>query len=155
VLYLFEIQLERSARRRGLGKHLMRIVEVVAKRTSMGWVMLTVFNENRSARKLYIEKLGYMVDETSPARLGKRGEHFQYEILSKCLLKHARHVRLRRSLPLHIAADEEDKAKKRMTDDLDERKKQQEKQLLAILDQRKQDGKGTAGGTAAGGGGGD
>lgn len=159
VLYLFEIQLERSIRRRGLGKHLMRMVEIIAKRTNMGWVMLTVFNENMSARKMYINSLGYVVDETSPSRLGKRGEHFQYEILSKCLIKHARHVRLRRSIPLHVAAEEEEKAKKRMEEDLANKRKEQEEAVLKAIELKKErDAKGTGAGsdagTAAGGGGG-
>lgn len=146
VLYLFEIQLERSARRRGVGKHLMRMVEVIAKRTGMGWVMLTVFNENVSARKLYMNKLGYRVDETSPSRVGKRGEHFQYEILSKCLLKHMRHVKMGRSIPLHVAAGEEEKARKRMADDIEKVRKQQEEQVLKALEQQKAGGAGAAGG---------
>jgi GNAT superfamily N-acetyltransferase len=46
VLYVYEIQLEDDVRRRGLGKHMMRTLELLAFKADMRKIMLTVFKHN-------------------------------------------------------------------------------------------------------------
>lgn len=84
VLYVYELHLVESARRKGLGKRLMQLMELIAIKESMRWVMLTVFKENESAQAFYTDKLKYAVDEISPGRTSVARE-FTYDILSKCV----------------------------------------------------------------------
>lgn len=78
VLYVYEIQVANSARKKGIGKRLMALLEQMAKAHEMDKILLTVFKRNKSAMDFYKRKLGYVVDETSP-------QHEDYEILSKLL----------------------------------------------------------------------
>mmetsp|Transcript_22259 Transcript_22259/g.65946 ORF Transcript_22259/g.65946 Transcript_22259/m.65946 type:complete len:267 (-) Transcript_22259:575-1375(-) len=80
VLYLFEIQVHASAQRCGMGRRLMSLMEIVALRIGMRKVMLTVFKSNKSAMGFYLEKMKYVVDDSSPSKFG---EDADYEILSK------------------------------------------------------------------------
>lgn len=75
-MYIYEIQIEGKAQGRGLGKSLMHMVEVIAERLGLYGVMLTVFNQNIAARKMY-SAMGYSTDESSP------GLESGYQILSK------------------------------------------------------------------------
>lgn len=79
VLYLYEIQIDSSLQRNGLGKRLMDIIERIAQEMKMRKVVLTVFKHNQNAMRFY-ERLNYMIDDTSPSQFG---EHADYEILSK------------------------------------------------------------------------
>ncbi|XP_059612027.1 N-alpha-acetyltransferase 40 [Phlebotomus argentipes] len=78
VLYCYEAQLEESARRKGLGSHMMRILECAAAQWHMEKVVLTVLKNNPSGMNFF-RKIGYSTDETSPGR----EESAPYEILSK------------------------------------------------------------------------
>lgn len=80
VLYVYEIQVSSRARRSGLGRRLMTILELVARQVGLTKTMLTVFKQNEQAWKFYTEKLKYKVDEISPSNYG---EDVDYEILSK------------------------------------------------------------------------
>ena len=80
TLYLLELQLTEQTRGKGLGKFLMEAVEDVAHKQRMQCVMLTVFKANVGAVRLY-EKLGYVVDESSPSQCGVPDS--SYEIMSK------------------------------------------------------------------------
>lgn len=42
MLYVYDIQLEPEAQRKGLGKFMMQLMELIARRAQMEWVMLTV-----------------------------------------------------------------------------------------------------------------
>jgi ribosomal protein S18 acetylase RimI-like enzyme len=66
VLYVFEIQLIPAFRRKGLGKHLTGLLELVAWQTGMEWCMLTCLKENVAAVNFYT-KLKYEIDETDPS----------------------------------------------------------------------------------------
>lgn len=57
--------MEAAAQGRGLGAHLIRVLELLAFRAGLPRVMLTVFHENAGALALY-RKLGYVTDESSP-----------------------------------------------------------------------------------------
>lgn len=71
-----------SVQRRGLGGKMMEVVEGIAKKCQMNKMKLTVFKTNTSALNFYIDKLGYVIDPSSPSKW-KRDEC--YEILSKKL----------------------------------------------------------------------
>jgi len=75
VLYLYEIQLEEKACRRGFGTKMMTVVENIAARTRMSKVVLTVLMNNEAAMQFY-RKLGYTNNE-------KLGSAYPYRILSK------------------------------------------------------------------------
>jgi len=81
VLYVYEIQLKNEVRRRGLGKHMMRTLELLAFKADMRKIMLTVFKHNPGAKKFFGEALGYETDETSP--VDDMVEQFDYDILSR------------------------------------------------------------------------
>jgi len=88
VLYCYEIQLCEEVRRKGLGKFLMQILELIAFKTSMEKVMLTVFRHNVASQEFFVNKLKYSVDETSPVLsvedlVFDDLEGVSYEILSK------------------------------------------------------------------------
>lgn len=57
VLYCYEIQLEKETRRKGLGKFLMQILELLAHKTHMTKVMLTVLTNNNNAEEFFVEAL--------------------------------------------------------------------------------------------------
>ncbi len=87
VLYIYELQLSPLAQRRGVGKHLMQLAELVARRAGMQWVMLTVLKNNAGALDFYTRKMRYAVDASSPSACGQ--DDAAYEILSKCVSKAA------------------------------------------------------------------
>lgn len=80
VLYCYELQLKYSARRQGLGKFMMQILELIAFSNSMRKVVLTVLKGNREAMDFFTS-LNYELDDTSP--LDDAFETYSYVILSK------------------------------------------------------------------------
>jgi ribosomal protein S18 acetylase RimI-like enzyme len=72
VLYIYEVHLGLNLRGTGLGKHLIRVSEQIARATQMQKVMLSVFTANSNAESFY-RALGYDVDETSPPPRRLRG----------------------------------------------------------------------------------
>jgi len=78
TLYCYEIQLDTSVQRKGLGKHLMKLLEALARLHKYDWVILTVFKTNTNAIIFY-KSLGFQIDEISPSACG---ESAPYEILS-------------------------------------------------------------------------
>lgn len=78
VAYVYELQLEGAAHRRGLGRFLMQVTELMAAKMGMRRVMLTVLVANAAARGLY-GALGYAEDDSSPE------DDCGYMILSKRL----------------------------------------------------------------------
>lgn len=81
VLYVFELQMAPSMQRRGLGKFLMQLLLLVARKFAIELVVLTVFKSNGAALAFYREKMGFVIDETSPSACGDPSQ--SYEILSK------------------------------------------------------------------------
>ncbi|KAJ0055851.1 hypothetical protein NL108_013818, partial [Boleophthalmus pectinirostris] len=57
VLYCYEVQLESRVRRKGLGKFLIQILQLIANSTQMKKVMLTVFKHNLGAYQFFREAL--------------------------------------------------------------------------------------------------
>lgn len=80
VMYVYEVQVEKSIQSKGMGKFLMKFLELIGRKAGLDALMLTVFCENEGARKLYKNVLGFVVDEDSP------GEEHGYEILIKKFL---------------------------------------------------------------------
>lgn len=84
VLYCYEVQVMNDVRRKGVGKFLMQILEMVAHKTQMLKVMLTVFQENNLANDFFTKKLKYILDETTPEIFDPMNQDdYDYEILSK------------------------------------------------------------------------
>ncbi|KAL8947709.1 MAG: hypothetical protein Q9222_006033 [Ikaeria aurantiellina] len=87
AIYCYEVHLSPQLQRKGIGKHLMSLMEEVGRRVGVEKSMLTVFVENQSALNFY-ENLGYSRDENSPeARTLRNGKVKMpsYVILSKSL----------------------------------------------------------------------
>jgi len=89
VLYCYEIQLLKEVRRKGLGKFLMQILEMMAFKTSMHKVLLTVFKSNAESMTFFKDKLKYSIDETSPQESVAEQifDDYTYEILGKIIKK--------------------------------------------------------------------
>lgn len=87
VLYIYEIHLAESARGKGLGGFLMRMVENVAREAGVEKVMLTCFLSNENALAFY-HKLGFEVDACSPGDRRTRNKVVKadYVIMSKNML---------------------------------------------------------------------
>ncbi|CAL1540955.1 unnamed protein product [Lymnaea stagnalis] len=83
VLYCYEIQLCSDVRKKGLGKFMMQILELMANKYEMKSVMLTVFKHNNTAQEFFVNKLKYTVDEISPEQGIYDEEDYSYQILSK------------------------------------------------------------------------
>ncbi|OWZ05819.1 N-acetyltransferase [Phytophthora megakarya] len=81
VLYLYEVQLAAKVQRCGLGKLLMQLLQLVARKHGMELMVLTVFKTNEGAMRFYRERMGFEIDETSPSACGDETQ--DYEILSK------------------------------------------------------------------------
>ncbi|GAB5588400.1 hypothetical protein Unana1_03300 [Umbelopsis nana] len=87
VAYCYELQIDDSARGKGLGEHMMRLLEEIGMHWKMEKVMLTVFKANTKAYKFYTKKLGFELDEISPDKClrPRQARKFDYHILSKKL----------------------------------------------------------------------
>uniref|UniRef100_A0A8C7KFA5 N-alpha-acetyltransferase 40 n=1 Tax=Oncorhynchus kisutch TaxID=8019 RepID=A0A8C7KFA5_ONCKI len=84
----YEVQLESRVRRKGLGKFLIQILQLIANSIQMKKVMLTVFKHNHGAYQFFREALQFEIDDTSPSMSGCCGDDCTYEILSR-RTKHA------------------------------------------------------------------
>ncbi|KAG6336938.1 hypothetical protein ID866_2132 [Astraeus odoratus] len=65
VIYCYELQVSKHARRCGLGKLLTQHLSDIGAKWNMEKVMLTVFKANQSALAFYTS-VGFSIDETSP-----------------------------------------------------------------------------------------
>ncbi|KAJ4961921.1 hypothetical protein NE237_021831 [Protea cynaroides] len=84
VLYVYELQLEPRVQGRGLGKFLMQLIELIARKNHMGAVMLTVQKTNSLAMNFYMSKLRYVISTISPSQVDPLiGAEKSYEILCK------------------------------------------------------------------------
>eukprot|EP00949_MAST-11_sp_MAST-11-sp1_P000205 g205.t1 len=84
VLYVYDLQTLKAYQSLGIGKHLMRLCELVGRKQGMDWVMLTVFKANEGAMRFYMDRMKYGIDETSPS-MCYADDQSSYQILSKCL----------------------------------------------------------------------
>jgi len=74
--FSYELQIDEKYQNKGLGEHLMKCLEKLAKLWQMERVVLTVLTNNDGALRFY-KRLGYTVDETSP------DDEPSYQIFSK------------------------------------------------------------------------
>eukprot|EP00741_Cyanophora_paradoxa_P023132 tig00021569_g22342.t1 len=77
-LYVYEIQSEPRIQRKGLGRHFMSICELIARKSKLRAVHLTVFKDNNEAVNFYIKKMRYDISNHSPEE-----EECSYYILCK------------------------------------------------------------------------
>ncbi|XP_042462505.1 uncharacterized protein LOC122046068 isoform X2 [Zingiber officinale] len=76
--------LEACAQRKGLGKFLMQLIELIAHKNRMGAVMLTVQKANILAMSFYTSKLSYTISAISPSQIDPLiGSEKSYEIFCK------------------------------------------------------------------------
>uniref|UniRef100_A0A8D9A2G0 N-alpha-acetyltransferase 40 n=1 Tax=Cacopsylla melanoneura TaxID=428564 RepID=A0A8D9A2G0_9HEMI len=82
VLYCYELQLEKEVQRKGLGKFMMQVLELMAFKNNMSKVVLTTFKHNPDGLNFFYS-LNYSIDETSPEDDEGKSDDFCYFILSK------------------------------------------------------------------------
>lgn len=86
VLYIYELQVRSApwSRRKGMGKFLMMMSEMLAKNAKMHGIMLTVNHNNKPANAFY-RSCKYSVDEISPVKVNPMADEddYDYEIMSK------------------------------------------------------------------------
>ena len=84
-----QIQIDEEFQRKGLGKFMMQVLEMLAFKADMRKIMLTVLKHNDSAVKFFKALLKFEIDETNPAEDVQWNEKYNdieqidYEILSK------------------------------------------------------------------------
>uniref|UniRef100_A0A8C9VLC4 N-alpha-acetyltransferase 40 n=1 Tax=Scleropages formosus TaxID=113540 RepID=A0A8C9VLC4_SCLFO len=83
VIYCYELQLERQVQRKGLGKFLMQILQLIANRTEMRKVIVPVFRQNTGAYRFFREALQFDIDVYSPSTFSTYGNSSIHEILSR------------------------------------------------------------------------
>jgi len=83
VLYLYEIQMEKAIRRKGLGRFLVTVLTLMAKKYEMEKIVCTVFQHNHDSMKFFKETCRFEVDETSPDAMIDLDEPVCYQILCK------------------------------------------------------------------------
>ena len=86
VLYIYELQVKQEFQRHGLGRKLMTLMELMALKYSMTYVMLTVFKLNVTAMTFYLNKMRYSIADQSPSKFVTDEDESQtvdYEILWK------------------------------------------------------------------------
>jgi len=65
VVYCYELQVSRTARRLGLGRSIMSLLETIGSSTGMKKIMLTTFKDNAQALTFY-DSTGFEEDPSSP-----------------------------------------------------------------------------------------
>jgi len=89
VLYVYEIQIEEEFQKKGLGKFMMQVLEMLAFKADMRKIMLTVLKHNEIAAKFFKSHMKFEFDETNPTEDLQWNEKYtdveqlDYEILSK------------------------------------------------------------------------
>lgn len=66
ILYCYELQVESAIQRKGVGKHLMSILTLIAYKFKMVKILLTVFKNNSAGMNFYRNSLRFGRDESCP-----------------------------------------------------------------------------------------
>jgi len=82
VLFVYEIQLEECVRRKGLGKFIMKMLELMMIKTNLLRILLIVFKHNEIGNKFFKEALKYEINPASALDEDKV-DTFDYEVLSR------------------------------------------------------------------------
>ena len=81
VVNVHEIQIVSTYQRKGLGRFMMQVLEMLAFKADMRKIMLTVLKHNPDAEIFFKKTMKYEIDETCP--VDNEFEQYDYEILSK------------------------------------------------------------------------
>lgn len=84
VMYIYELFVAEQARRQGVAQKLMEKIQQICWGINVHKIVLTVFETNAAAMRLYRDRLGFTVDASSPSQF--RILDSGYEILSKQLV---------------------------------------------------------------------
>eukprot|EP00088_Acartia_fossae_P014470 TRINITY_DN17752_c0_g1_i1.p1 TRINITY_DN17752_c0_g1~~TRINITY_DN17752_c0_g1_i1.p1 ORF type:complete len:246 (+),score=62.23 TRINITY_DN17752_c0_g1_i1:56-793(+) len=90
VVYCYEIQVEKSVRRKGLGRFMLKVLELLMIKADMLKIMATIFKNDKPEVAFFKDCLKFETDETSP--LDDVYETFEYEIVSRFNLKKKRQM---------------------------------------------------------------
>ncbi len=82
-MYIMEVQLAPAAQGKGLGKFLVQLLELMARKSGLSKIMLTVMHANVAGQALY-RRLGFSIDASSPS-LHDPLSDAGYEIMCKTL----------------------------------------------------------------------
>ncbi|CAN1356748.1 N-alpha-acetyltransferase 40 [Linum perenne] len=106
VVYVYEIQLESRVQGKGLGKFLMQLVELIARKNCMSAIVLTVQKANVAAMDFYTNKMRYGISSISPSLFDPMMEaEKSYEI--RYFAKHLiRRPRLHWRCPVELEKDD-------------------------------------------------
>merc|ERR1712096_104775 len=81
VLYCYEMQVEKGFRRKGLGRFMMKVLEMLMIKADMLKLMATIFKKDEPEAEFFKKALKFEQDETS--FVDTVHEQFEYEILSR------------------------------------------------------------------------
>jgi len=81
VLYCYEIQVEMAYRRKGLGRFMLKVLEMLTLKADMLKLMATIFKKDKKEAAFFKDALKFEVDETS--FVDTVHEQFEYEILCR------------------------------------------------------------------------
>lgn len=81
VLYCYEMQVEKAFRRKGLGRFMMKVLEMLMIKADMLKLMCTIFKKDKPEVEFFKKALKFEQDETS--FVDTVHEQFEYEILSR------------------------------------------------------------------------
>lgn len=86
ICLVYDIQLTEGVRRKGLGKHLMQIFELVCRKYQMSFLQARVHRGNDAAAAFFSSKLKGFEVETPPAAMqaAEMVEELNFDVLSKC-----------------------------------------------------------------------
>eukprot|EP00922_Rhytidocystis_sp_ex-Travisia-forbesii_P040264 GHVS01059902.1.p2 GENE.GHVS01059902.1~~GHVS01059902.1.p2 ORF type:complete len:300 (-),score=63.90 GHVS01059902.1:2203-3102(-) len=89
VAYIWDLQLEEWAQRKGLGNHMMNVLELTGRQVGISKLMCTVLKDNADAMRFYRGKCRFAIDESSPDMFLQLDddELCEYDILKKDLKK--------------------------------------------------------------------
>eukprot|EP01135_Chromosphaera_perkinsii_P002246 Nk52_evm32s221 gene=Nk52_evmTU32s221 len=86
VIYCYEIQVDSQYRSKGLGKFMMKLLELIGLKSKMEKLMLTVFKANEKAIDFYRTKLNYEIDPSSFTICDPLNAHtYCHEVMSRNL----------------------------------------------------------------------
>lgn len=83
MAYIWEVQVAPRFARLGLGRRLLQVCELLARRAGIEYMMATVFKDNVTSMQFFTQGMRYVVDEDSPSN--HEVEDAAHEILSKDL----------------------------------------------------------------------
>jgi len=107
VVYCYEIQVEKGYRRKGLGRFMMKVLELLMMKANMLKLMATIFKNDKAELEFFKNCLKFETDETSP--MDDLDQTFEYEIVSRFNLKKQREMEDKENAGNKIAATNCDK----------------------------------------------